>query len=155
MFGPAELTYNERIDLLRKTKMQHTEEKWRALGHMDMDDHGLILPPPESRKVVTVTSGSGFTMTDALFKEFVPKSNHPSGGFFGARANGENFRALLEMHPTYIDPMSSLAGGYMVNFLSYRSPPGIPISITPICTRNKTSTSSIPASAPSSISART
>jgi pyruvate-formate lyase len=122
MFGPVELTYTERIDLLRKTKMRHTEEKWQALGHMDMDDHGQILPPPESRKVITVTSGSGFTMTDALFKDFVPKSNHPSGGFFGARACGENFRTLLEMHPTCIDPVSSLAGGYMVNFLSYRNP---------------------------------
>jgi pyruvate-formate lyase len=122
MFAPAEYTYNERIDLLRKTKMRHTEEKWQALGHMDMDDHGQILPPAESRKVITVTSGSGFTMTDALFKDFIPKSNHPSGGFFGARANGENFRALLEMHPVHIDPVSSLAGGYMVNFLSYRNP---------------------------------
>ncbi len=122
MFVPAELTYNERIDQLRKTKMRHTEEKWKALGHMDMDDHGLVLPPPESRKIVTVTSGSGFTMTDALFTDFVPRSNHPSGGFFGARANGENFRALLEMHPTCIDPVSSLAGGYMTNFLSYRIP---------------------------------
>lgn len=122
MFGPVELTYDERIDQLRKTKMRHTEEKWRVLGYMDMDDHGFVLPPPQSRKIVTVTSGSGFTMTDALFKEFVPKSNHPSGGFFGARANGENFRALLEMHPTLIDPISSLAGGYMVNFLSYRNP---------------------------------
>jgi formate C-acetyltransferase len=122
MFAPAELTYKERIDLLRKTKMRHTEEKWQALGHMDMDDHGVILPPTDSRKVVVVTSGSGFTMTDALFKEFIPKSNHPSGGMFGARANGENYRTLLEMHPTYIDPVSTLAGGYMVNFLSYRNP---------------------------------
>jgi pyruvate-formate lyase len=122
MFAPAELTYNERIDLLRKTKMRHTEEKWQVLGHMDMDDHGLVLPPAERRKVVTVTSGSGFSMTDALFTDFAPRSNHPSGGVFGARANGENFRALLEMHPTCIDPVSSLAGGYMVNFLSYRMP---------------------------------
>ena len=122
MFAPAELTFNERIDLLRKTKMRHTEEKWQALGHMDMDDHGLVLPPAERRKVVTVTSGSGFSMTDALLTDFVPRSNHPSGGFFGARANGGNFRALLEMHPTCIDPVSSLAGGYMVNFMSYRTP---------------------------------
>ena len=62
MFAPAELTFNERIDLLRKTKMRHTEEKWQALGHMDMDDHGLVLPPAERRKVVTVTSGSGFSI---------------------------------------------------------------------------------------------
>ncbi len=89
---------------------------------MDMDDHGIVLPPPEWRKVIVVTSGSGFSMTDVLFNDFEPKSNHPRGGFFGARACGENFRALLEMHPAYLDPMSSLAGGHMVNFLSYRNP---------------------------------
>jgi pyruvate-formate lyase len=116
-----ELTYADRLEALRATKMRHTEEKWREIGVMDMDDHGIILPPPESRKVIVVTSGSGFSMTDVLFKEFVPKSNHPSGGFFGARSCGENFRALLEMHPVYIDPMSSLAGGHMVNFMSYRN----------------------------------
>jgi pyruvate-formate lyase len=117
----TELTYEDRLQAIRAAKMRHTEEKWREIGIMDMDDHGIILPPPESRKVIVVTSGSGFTMTDVLFKEFVPKSNHPSGGFFGARACGENFRTLLEMHPPYIDPMSSLAGGHMVNFMSYRT----------------------------------
>ncbi len=34
---------------------------------------------------------------------------------------GKNFRKLLEAHPTYIDPVSSLAGAYMVNYLTYRS----------------------------------
>lgn len=115
-------TYQDRIDELRKTKMKHTQEKWDVIGSMDFDDHALILPPPESRKIVQVISGSGVPITDVLFKEFVPKSNHPSGGFFGARSCGENFRRLLEIHPIYIDPMSSLAGGYMVNFLSYREP---------------------------------
>jgi pyruvate-formate lyase len=120
--GNADLTVKERIELLRATKRRHTEEKWQEIGYMDMDDHAIILPPPGSRKVITVTSGSGFTMTDVLYSKFVPKPNHPSGGFFGARSCGENFRTLLEMHPTYIDPVSSLAGGYMVNFLSYRDP---------------------------------
>ncbi|MCU0645495.1 MAG: pyruvate formate lyase family protein, partial [bacterium] len=115
-------TYRERIDALRKTKMKHTQEKWDVIGSMDFDDHALILPPPESRKIVQVISGSGVPITDVLFKEFEPKSNHSSGGFFGARSCGKNFRRLLEIHPIYIDPMSSLAGGYMVNFLSYREP---------------------------------
>jgi formate C-acetyltransferase len=61
-------------------------------------------------------------MTDVLLKEFVPESNHPSGGLFGARATGKNFRRLCEIHPVYLDPVSSLAGGYMVNFLSCRNP---------------------------------
>ena len=38
------------------------------------------------------------------------------------KSAGENFGALLEIHPVYIDPLSSLAGGYMVNFGSYRKP---------------------------------
>lgn len=117
-----ELTYQERIDMLRATKMRHTEEKWRELGSFDMDDLPIILPPPESRKVVRVVSGSGLLMVDAMFKEFIPKSNHPSGGIFGARACGENFRALLDLHPPYVDPISSLAGAYMAHFLAYRQP---------------------------------
>jgi formate C-acetyltransferase len=116
------LTYRERIDALRATKMRHTEEKWKAIGSMDMDDHALVLPPPAARKVIRVISGSGFVMTDVLYTDFSPESNHPSGGFFGARACGQNFRRLLENHPPYIDPLSSLAGAYMVNFMSYRDP---------------------------------
>lgn len=117
-----ELTFQDRIDMLRATKMKQTEEKWRVLGSFDMDDLPIILPPPESRKVVRVVSGSGLLMVDALFKEFVPKTDHPSGGIFGARACGENFRALIDLHPPYVDPVSSLAGGYMAHFLAYRQP---------------------------------
>lgn len=65
---------------------------------------------------------SGVPIADCLLKGFQIKSNHQSGGFFGPKVVGENFRALMEQHPTYIDPMSSLAGGYMVNFFSYRQP---------------------------------
>jgi pyruvate-formate lyase len=117
-----QLSYRERLEQLRATKMKHTREKWDVIGSMDMDDHGIVLPPPESRRKVLVTSGSGFSMTDILLKEYTPVPNHPSGGFFGARACGENFHELLKVHPVYIDPLSSLAGGHMVNFMSYRNP---------------------------------
>ena len=117
-----ELTFAERIAMLRATKMRHTEEKWRVLGSMDMDDLPVILPPPESRKVVRIISGSGLSMPDAVFTGFSPRSNHPSGGIFGARACGENIRALMEMHPPYVDPVSSLAGAYMAHFISCRNP---------------------------------
>ena len=59
-------------------------------------------------------------ITDCLLDGFEPRPNHPGGGFFGPRACGENFGRLLRAHPVYIDPVSSLAGGYMVNFMSYR-----------------------------------
>ncbi len=117
-----ELTYRQRVDMLRATKLRHTEEKRRAIGSLDMDDLPIMLPPPEIRKIVRIVSGSGITIADALFSNFVPRSNHPGGGFFGARACGENFHALLDTHPPYIDPLSSLAGGYMASFLAYREP---------------------------------
>lgn len=118
----VEHSYQERIEALRSTKIRHTKEKWRVIGAMDLDDSGLILPPEEDQKVVQVIGGPGLLITDVLYTKFNPKKNHPSGGFFGARSCGENFRHLLEIHPVYIDPVSSLAGAYMVNFLSYRDP---------------------------------
>jgi pyruvate-formate lyase len=119
---PDNLSYRDRVAMLRATKLRHTEAKWREIGSLDMDDLPIMLPPPEVRKVVRIVSGSGIVISDALFSNFIPKSNHPSGGFFGARACGENFRALLGVHPPYVDPVSSLAGGYMASFLAYRVP---------------------------------
>jgi len=87
---------------------------------MDYDDHALILPSEEYREVVETVSGSGMPIRDCLIRGIEMESTCDGGAFFGARAAGRNFRRLLEAHPTYIDPMSSLAGGYMVNFNSYR-----------------------------------
>lgn len=117
-----ELTFQQRLDQLRETKLQQTLEKQRVIGGMDHDDHGLILPPPDRRKIVSTMSASGMPITDCLLNGFKVESNHPSGGFFGPRACGENFGRLLRAHPVYIDPASSLAGAYMVNFMSYRRP---------------------------------
>jgi len=117
---PRQLTYAERLAALRETKLRHTREKQNLIGAMDRDDHALILPPPEARQVVETMGTSGVPIVDVLLKDFTPESNHPSGGFFGPRAVGRNFRRLLEVHPPYVDPMSSLLGGYCVNFNSYR-----------------------------------
>jgi len=116
----ANWTCDARIASLRETKLAHTREKQQVVGAMDHDDWALILPPPAAREVVRTISGSGVPITDVLLKGVEPRSNHPSGGFFGARACGESFRALLEAHPPYADPVSSLLGGYCVNFSSYR-----------------------------------
>jgi len=118
----ARFSYQERIDLLRARKMEQTSEKQEVIGFMDHDDWGLILPPPQEREIVETMSSSGMPIIDVLLKSFKPVPNHPSGGFFGPESCGENFRRLLEAHPVYIDPVSSLAGGYMVNFMSYRDP---------------------------------
>ena len=119
---PEQLTYQQRIDILRLTKQHQTAEKQQVLGSMDHDDWAQILPPSDRRKIVETKSSSGMLITDCTLRDFEVKSSHPSGGFFGPSACGENFRALLESHPTYIDPISSLAGGYMVNFASCRQP---------------------------------
>jgi len=118
----AELTHEQRIEALRQTKMMQMGEKWKVVGSMNMDDHGRILPPLELREIVEYMGPSGEPVRDVKMKNFKPKSNHPSGGFFGPKACGENFRLFLEAHPVYINPMSSLAGGYMAYFMSYREP---------------------------------
>jgi pyruvate-formate lyase len=120
--GEDSWTYRQRIDALRATKLKQTQDKQALIGSMDHDDWALILPPEDRRKIVQTISTSGMPITDCLIDGFEPESNHPSGGFFGPKAVGANYRALLEAHPTYIDPNSSLAGGYMVNFSSYRKP---------------------------------
>jgi formate C-acetyltransferase len=116
-----QVSYAERLAALRKSKQLQTLEKQQIRGAMDFDDHAIILPPEEMRETVQTISGSGVPITDVIMKTYQPLPNHPSGGFFGPRSVGENFRKLLEAHPVYIDPRSSLAGAYMVNFMSYRT----------------------------------
>jgi len=113
---------DDRYEALRATKMAHTAEKWQIIGAMDYDDWGLVLPPPECRETVQAMSGSGVLITDVRLKDIPIEPNHPSGGFFGPEAVGRAYRALLERHPIYLGPASSLAGATMVNFMSYRSP---------------------------------
>lgn len=117
--GP--LTYTQRIDELRAAKLAQTADKHRTIGYMDFDDWALVLPPPELRKVVETVSGSGVKIKDCLLSNYQPEPNHPGGSWFGAEAVGRNFRRLLDAHPVFVDPVSSLAGAYMVNYLSYRS----------------------------------
>lgn len=95
-----DLSYQARIEALRKTKSAHTEEKVRMKGFLNIDDHGWI---PWHEPI-----------------PFVPTSNHPGGGCYGARCIGENFREWLAVHPAYIHPMSALAGAW-VQF----GPPGV------------------------------
>ncbi len=114
------LTYQLRIEQLRATKLAQTQEKQALIGSMDHDDWALILPPPDRRRIVQTMSTSGMPITDCLIEGYEPQETHPEGDFFGPKAVGANYRALLEAHPVYIDPVSSLAGGYMVNFSSYR-----------------------------------
>ncbi len=92
-------TCAQRIAALRETKHAHTDTKLTIRGFFDIDDHGCI------------------PWTDPI--PFEPISNHPSGGCYGARCIGENFRRWLEVHPVYIHPMSALAGAWV------SGPPGV------------------------------
>ncbi len=116
------LTYPERIDLLRAAKAEQTRLKQEVLGEMDYDDQGQVLPPEGSYDLVEMIGGSGVPIRMPVLRDFVPVPNHPSGGFFGPKANGENFRRLLDVHPTWINPVSSMCGVYTVSFLASREP---------------------------------
>ncbi len=117
----TQLTYQERLDLLREKKLAQTEEKRQVIGAMDHDDWALILPPPELRKTVQAVSGSGVPITDVLIDGVEMESNHANGSFYGPSACGRNFRRLLDAHPPYVDPLCSIAGSVMANYSSYRT----------------------------------
>ncbi|MFW6309313.1 MAG: pyruvate formate lyase family protein [bacterium] len=116
------LTYNERIEKLRQIKQKETAEKQEIIGSMDHDDWAIVLPPPDRRKIKESMSSSGMPITDVILDNYEPESNHPEGGFFGPEICGSNYRKLLEKHPPYVNRYSSLAGRYMVNFMTYRDP---------------------------------
>jgi len=116
------LTYQSRLDHLRQSKERHTRIKQQIIGAMDYDDWAVIPPPEEVRDVVKVMGPSGEPITDILIKGLELESNHECGGYFGAAIAGRNYRRLLDIHPVYIDPYGSLAGGYMMSFFSTRQP---------------------------------
>ena len=93
----SELTYADRIELLRQRKLRQTAQKIAAYGPMDEDDYSTVVPP------------EGF--------QWRPIPNHPNGSFYGARGWGDNFRSLMEVCPVYVDPADAIAGR-VVFFLS-------------------------------------
>jgi len=94
------ITYEDRIRHLKKTKIEHTLAKRSQKGYMDADDYGTI-PFPE-----------GYS-----FKH-IP--NSPNGGFYGYKGMAENFCALLENHPIYVDPMEMLCCRWCDMLVNYR-----------------------------------
>ena len=115
-----ELDYQQRLNALRESKIRQTQEKQELCGCLDADDLANILPPMEVREVVQTISPSGVPITDVRMKGVHIKATHPNGEFYGPRACGENFRALMDAYPIYVDPMSSMAGAIMVGLYSYR-----------------------------------
>ncbi len=99
--GRLALTYEDRLNLLRETKLRQTREKLAQRGYMDGDDHGCI------------------AVVDGF--RFEPVANRADGAFAGFAGWGLNFRRLFEVHPTYVDPVDALAGRWMVHLGSYRA----------------------------------
>lgn len=87
---PAEETfdYDKRIKLLRKRKVEQTEEKARN-GGANEDDYGLIVQDEFQYKL---------------------KSNHENGSIYGYKAWTENYCAILDSHPLYCDPLDAFVG---------------------------------------------
>lgn len=85
-------TYDERIALLRERKVEQTKEK--ALhGGADEDDYGVIVQDEFDYKL---------------------KPNHPNGSIYGYKAWTENYCAILDSHPVYVDPLDAFtAKGFL------------------------------------------
>lgn len=94
MTTAIELTYRDRIALLREKKLRQTAEKYARQGSRDADDHGSVAPPADFH--------------------WTPIANHPSGSFFGPDGWAANFRSIMEIHPIYVDPLDALAGRFMM-----------------------------------------
>lgn len=80
--------YDKRIALLRERKVKQTEEKARC-GGANEDDYGLIVQ-------------------DEFKYELKP--NHENGSIYGYKAWTENYCAILDSHPLYLDPLDAFVG---------------------------------------------
>ena len=80
-------SYDERIALLRARKVEQTAEK-AAAGGADEDDYGLIEQDVFSYKL---------------------KPSHPNGSIYGYKAWSENYCAILEKHPIYVDALDAFS----------------------------------------------
>ncbi|MBR5098511.1 MAG: hypothetical protein IK091_04735, partial [Spirochaetales bacterium] len=80
-------TYDERIALLRKRKVEQTEEKAKA-GGADEDDYGLIVQDKFDYKL---------------------QPNHPNGSIYGYKAWTFNYCSILKQHPIYVDALDAFS----------------------------------------------
>lgn len=94
------LTYAERIQKMRETKLKHTLEKRKQNGYTDIDDFG------------TVPVGDDYSVT--------PWYNSENGSFYGFDGMSENFVRILNAHEAYVDPMEMLCGRWRDMLVNYR-----------------------------------
>ncbi len=94
------LTYRQRLQLIREKKLQQTRDKIARYGPMDEDDYGTVCPPADFH--------------------WEPIANHPCGSWFGAIGWAANFKSLMDVQPVYVDPLEGIAGRWMVTISHHR-----------------------------------
>ncbi len=94
------LSYDDRLKLLRETKIRHTLQKRKQNGYTDLDDFGTV-PLPEGYRVT-------------------PFYNSENGSFYGYEGMAENFCRVLSAHPPYVDPLEMLCGRWRDMLVNYR-----------------------------------
>ena len=92
--------YQNRIDILKRKKLEQTDEKIAVEGLLDEDDYGRVVPPKKHWEIIP---------------------NHKDGSFYGIDGWTENFCTLMENHPVYVDPNDTFAGRWMY-FMSKMRP---------------------------------
>lgn len=94
------LSYKDRIDLIRKKKIDDTLKKRDQNGYTDLDDFGTV-PLPE-----------GYIVE--------PWYNSENGSFYGLDGMSENFCRVMDAHPPYVDPLEMLCGRWRDMLVNYR-----------------------------------
>ncbi len=94
------LSYHDRIQAMRETKIRHTLEKRKQNGYTDLDDFG------------TVPISEGYRVT--------PWYNSENGSFYGYDGMCENFCRVINAHEPYVDPMEMLCGRWRDMLVNYR-----------------------------------
>lgn len=85
-----EFTLDKRIKLLKKRKLEQTQEKIDMEGGLDEDDYGRVVAP------------------DDFVFECIP--NNDNGSFYGYEGWRTNYCKLLREHPLYCDPLDAFVG---------------------------------------------
>ena len=96
-------TYADRYRHIKEVKIRHTEEKRiQQGGFMNADDYGNV-PLPEDYHFTPIPA---------------------DGDFIGYSGWAENFAAMLEIHPIYVDPIEILCGRWGDQLTKYRKTQG-------------------------------
>jgi len=86
--------YRDRMAVLRRHKLEDTQDKKGFRQYADGDDYGAITAP------------EGY--------EFRPYINNPNGCWYGYDGWSKTFYKLMEEHPVFIDPCDAFPNRFMI-----------------------------------------